>query len=33
MNQQLALFGPVDWDFQCEAHQLLCGGWGGLSFH
>jgi hypothetical protein len=24
-SQQLALLGPVDWDLEREAHQLLCG--------
>ena len=24
-SKQLALFGPVAWDFECDAHQLLRG--------
>jgi hypothetical protein len=31
-SKQLALFGPVSWDFEREAYQLLCGELGpGLA--
>ena len=29
-SKQLALFGPVDWKFECVAHQLLCGELGRI---